>query len=250
VRSLLDLFLPLRCAGCGRGPWPFCAACADDIGTITPPLCRRCGRPWPGPVEHCRDCPGAEIDSARSAFLYEGPVRSALHRLKFSGWRTVAEALGAAMATVHTAQVDVVTWVPLGPRRRAQRGYDQALALARVVGGRLGLPVAPLVRRVRDTDPQARRTASERRQAMRGAFSASGPGRARPPPPRRVLLVDDVLTTGATAAECASALLEAGVASSVALLTAARAISGAIPARCYARRDPRPGLWLPGDAPR
>jgi predicted amidophosphoribosyltransferase len=154
------------------------------------------------------------------------------------------------MAAVSDADADVVTWVPLGPRRRAQRGYDQALALARVVGGRLGLPVAPLVRRVRDTDPQARRTAVERRLAMRGAFAAAaGPGRARPPP-RRVLLVDDVLTTGATAGECASALLGAGVASSVALLTAARAVGGRIPARCYARRDPRPGLWLPGDHPR
>jgi predicted amidophosphoribosyltransferase len=248
VRSLLDLFLPLRCAGCGRGPWPFCATCAEDVGQITPPLCARCGRPWPDPVERCRDCPAEDIDSARAAFLYVGPVKSSLYRLKFSGWRTVAEALGAAMAEVHDAEVDVITWVPLGPKRRANRGYDQALALARAVGGRLQLPVAALLRRVRDTDPQARRTALERRDAMRGAFVAGGARRARPPP--RVLLVDDVLTTGATAAECAATLKAAGAASSVALLTAARAISGAIPARCYARRDPRPGLWLPGDAPR
>jgi competence protein ComFC len=247
VRSLLDLVFPLRCAGCGRGPWPFCPPCRQRLGAISPPLCERCGRPWANPAAACRDCPPPEIASARAPFLYEGPVRSALYGLKFSGWKAVAEALGAAMASVHTAEVDVVTWVPLGHRRRASRGYDQARALARVVGSSLGLPVAPLLRRVAETGPQARRTADERRRAMRGVFAPAG--RARPPP-GRVLLVDDVLTTGATAAECAAVLLEDAGADSVALLTAARAVSGAIPARCYARRDSRPGLWLPGDVPR
>jgi ComF family protein len=247
VRSLLDLVFPLRCAGCGRGAWPFCPACRDRLGAITPPVCERCGRPWTNAVARCRDCPPAEIASARAPFLYEGPVRSALYRLKFSGWRAVAEALGAAMATVQTGEVDAVTWVPLGPKRRATRGYDQARALGRVVGRALGVPASPFLRRVADTDPQARRGAGERRLAMRGAFAPVG--RARPLPPR-ILLVDDVLTTGATAAECARVLLAGGGVTSVALLTAARAVSGAVPGRCYARRDSRPGLWLPGDVPR
>jgi len=246
VRSLLDLVFPMRCAGCSRGVWPFCPACRDKLGAISPPMCVRCGRPWDEWVEGCRDCPPPEIAWARAPFLYEGPVRSALYRLKFSGWKAVAEALGAAMAAVHEHRVDVVTWVPLGPKRRAARGYDQARALARVVGKKLDLPVAPLLQRVAETGPQARRNAAERRVAMRGAFAFAGRPRS---PPRDVLLVDDVLTTGATAAECAETLLRANV-ENVALLTAARAVGWDVPARCYARRDSRPGLWLPGDVPR
>jgi ComF family protein len=245
VRSLLDLVFPLRCAGCGRGAWPFCEACQERLGAVTPPLCARCGRPTRAPVAACGECPPREIASARAPFLFEGPVRQALHRLKFSGWKAVSEALGAAMATAHEGEVDVVTWVPLGQRRRASRGYDQARALARVAAGRLDLPLVPLLRRTTNTAPQARRNAAERREALRGAFAVT----ARPPPAGRVLLVDDVLTTGATAAECARTLLDGGAAS-VSLLTAARALKGAVPARCYARREPRPGLWLPGDVPR
>jgi predicted amidophosphoribosyltransferase len=155
------------------------------------------------------------------------------------------------MATVAPTGVEVVTWVPLGQKRRATRGYDQARSLARVVGARLHLPLAQLLRRVTETGPQARRGSFERRMAMRGAFAMatpSGPALARPPP-KRVLLVDDVLTTGATAAECAKVLVAGGV-ESVSLLTAARAVAGGVPARCYPRTDPRPGLWLPGDVPR
>jgi ComF family protein len=176
---------------------------------------------------------------ARSAFLFDGPARRAVHRLKFSGWRPVAEALGAAMAEAWEGRADVLTWVPLTRRRRADRGFDQALALARVVGRRLDAPVLPLLRRVSDGGQQARRGGRERRVAVRGAFAARG--RA----PARVLLVDDVLTTGATAAACAEALARAG-AREVSVLTAARAASGAM-ADLYSASGSRPGLWLPGE---
>src|SRR5581483_11752494 len=99
-----------------------------------------------------------------------------------------------------------------------ERGFDQARALAEVVGSRLHLPVARLLVRTTDTGSQARRSGPMRRAAMAGAFESAG----QPPP--LVLLVDDVLTTGATAAACARTLLDAG-ASRVRLLTAARALA-------------------------
>ena len=187
-------------------------------------------------VDRCADCPPPEIAWSRSAFAYDQPVRSALMRLKFSGMRSVTGAFELPMVSSagdrlagREGDPPVVTWVPLGRRRRRERGFDQAEILARGVGSRTGRPVAPLLERIRETGPQARRSSVERRRALSGAF------RSIAPPPPRVILVDDVLTTGATAQECARTLRRAG-AGEVGLLTAARALgaaNGPIPARCY-----------------
>jgi ComF family protein len=187
----------------------------------------------------CRHCPPEPIGQARAPFLFDGPVRRAIHRLKFSGWRPVAEALGAAMAEACDLEADAVTWVPLSRNRKAVRGFDQAHALARAVGPRMSLPVTRMLRRAAGAGPQARRSGKERRLAVRGAFETVTR------PPTRVLLVDDVLTTGATAAACAEALLLAG-ASEVSVLTAARAAAGAR-RDLYSAPGSRPGLWLPGE---
>jgi predicted amidophosphoribosyltransferase len=241
LRAALDALFPMRCAGCGDGPWPFCHACRSGLVVLSPPGCERCGMPGERDVPACRHCPPEPVDTAHAPFLYAGPARAALLRLKFNGWRAVAEALGRSMAAVPTARADAVTWVPLSGARRSRRGYDQARALAAVVAPVLGLPLLRTLERSVDTPPQSARGGAERRRAMRGAFRAVG----RAPPPS-VLLVDDVLTTGATAAECSSVLRAAG-SRQVTLLTAARATSGALPARCYSRVGSRLSLWLPGD---
>ncbi len=173
---------------------------------------------------------------ARSAFLYAGPVRGALIRLKFSGWRSVAASLAPWMLRALSQDLPsprlppdgrtVVTWVPLARRRKRTRGYDQAEALARAVAGLSGWRLQPLLARVTETAPQARRSRLERKSAMAGAFACPAPS------PPWVILVDDVLTSGATAAECARALVAAG-AREVGVLTAARSLSGGLPARCY-----------------
>jgi ComF family protein len=161
---------------------------------------------------------------ARSPFGFDGPVRRAVHRLKFGGWRPVADALALAMTRVWNDAAwdhpDAVTWVPLSRRRLATRGYDQAKALASAVAPRLGVPSVRCLRRVGDAGPQARRGGADRRRAMQGVFAAAGPVSGR------ILLVDDVLTTGATASACAEVLRTAGAAE-VALLTAARSLASA-----------------------
>src|SRR5437868_3016563 len=131
---LLDALFPMQCAGCGVGPWPFCDACRSELVVLSPPGCRRCGMPAEEELERCGRCPPDALVTSRAPFAYRGPARRALLRLKFNGWRAVAEAMGRAMATVSAGvEADGVTWVPLSPSRRAGRGYDQALALARVV---------------------------------------------------------------------------------------------------------------------
>jgi predicted amidophosphoribosyltransferase len=219
---LVEALFPMRCAGCGRGAWPFCPECVSGIVVLSPPWCRRCGAPQASSPTTCRDCPPAAVAISRAPFGFVGPVRRAVHRLKFGGWRPVADALAIAMVGswdgAPWGHPDAVTWVPLSRHRLASRGYDQAKALSTAVALRLGVPRVRLLRRTGDAGPQARRGGAERRQAMRGVFAAAGQASGR------ILLVDDVMTTGATAGACAEALRAAG-ASGVAVLTAARSIA-------------------------
>lgn len=229
---LLELLFPPRCFGCAAAGTALCAGCRGSVAVVTPPVCARCGRPWEERLVACTDCPPEEIAAARAPFLYQGPMATAIRSLKFSGWKVLARHLAGAMAEVWDLDADVVTWVPLSRRRRSRRGFDQAELLARPVGRRLGLPVRGLLVRSRDTPPQARRGGEERRRALRDAFRAVGR------PSRTVLLVDDVLTTGATAAACARALGRRG-SERVFLLTAARAARGPVPARSLGTPGPR-----------
>jgi ComF family protein len=157
--------------------------------------------------------------------------------MKFAGAHGVAAHLAAAMAEVIPgSEADVITWVPLSRRRRSRRGFDQAEVLARALGKRMRLPAGRLLVRTRDEPSQARRAGVDRRRAaLRGAFRLS-----RRVPARRVLLVDDVLTTGSTAAACAG-VLKGGGTEHVTLVTAARSLGGPVPARCR-------GVATPGGA--
>ena len=227
----VDVVFPRACAGCGAGPWPFCETCAGTLVPVRPPWCRRCGRPSAIDVDRCGDCPPASIASVRSAFAYLGPAREAVHRLKFSGWRGVGEALAGALAALDPPPADAVTWVPLASRRRAERGFDQARVLAGALARELGLPAAAFVRRTTATAPQSRRSRDERLLAMTGAFTRI----PKRPAPARLLLVDDVFTTGATVTACATALLDAG-AREIHVVTACRSFSDRPPGPRGSRR--------------
>jgi predicted amidophosphoribosyltransferase len=164
---------------------------------------------------------------------FAGPVRAALHDLKYSGERRLARPLGMAVARRWRRVGEgatLVVPVPVHAERERRRGYDQAVLIAAVAAAELGLPCVRVLERGRATTAQFELGRDDRAANVAGAFGlrASGPrgasGRAvagRTVAGRWVLLMDDVVTTGATLAACASALELAG-ALGVSAITVAR----------------------------
>jgi ComF family protein len=163
---------------------------------------------------------------ARSAAFYGDVLREALHAFKFGGQRALARPLGDLIADIEpsalpVAEPDLLIPVPLHPRREQERGFNQALLLARRLGRAWALPVrSDVLSRTQATSSQTHLTAEERRANVRRAFSLRRPEIVAG---RHVILVDDILTTGSTASACAACLREGGAAT-VGVLTVARAM--------------------------
>ncbi len=191
---VFDLLFPPRCVGCGRVGTVWCAACTHMLETLPVEMRQR-------PVE------GALVIASG---VHEGLLQEAVQGLKYHGLRTLAHPLGARVADVvrrSGQSFDVVVAVPTPPQRLRMRGYNQAQLIAEVTAQHLGASSLPdALTRTRETRSQVGLTSAERRQNVSGAFSAA-PHHVRG---LRVLIVDDVCTTGATLAACASALYQGG----------------------------------------
>jgi len=231
---VVGLLFPDDCRVCGAplkqfGRIPVCPACLRSPRAFSGEyFCSSCRTPFANsfPLDASGRCAlcrlGAQgFDAAYSFGAYEGTLRELIHLFKFEGVRSLARPLGEFLAAAlpRDVRLDAVVPMPLHWRRRWRRGFNQSALLAAEVGRRCGIPVIHGARRVRATAPQAGLTNSRRRANVARAFAAS---RRRPVRGLRLLLVDDVLTTGATAAACSRALRSAG-ASFVAVLTLARA---------------------------
>jgi predicted amidophosphoribosyltransferase len=218
--NIFDLLLPVRCVVCAAGGEQLCAGCRESLPQLQPPFCDRCGAPTVWPVSRCRECSGRRLAfaSARAAVEYDDRVRRFVAAWKERGLRRLAaEAADAVVAALEPPRVAVLAFVPPDRDRVLQRGHHPAQRLAFELGRRWELPVRPLVARTRSVPHQRGLSLADRRRNVAGAFAPAGES------PSRVALVDDVYTSGATAAAAASALRKAG-ARRVEVVTFARVV--------------------------
>ncbi len=222
LKGLVDLIFPPLCAFCGtplgeddRGE--ICPGCLRNIRFISPPICPTCGVPFVSQSveDHlCGQCLRRKwhFGSARALGLYDGPLREAIHALKYEGKAFLAKPLvgllGRAYPFVDYGSYDFLVPVPLHTKRLRERGFNQALVLARAIRRREGVPCTGFIlRKTRPSAPQIDLRPKEREKNVKGSFAVADPAKVRG---KRVLLIDDVMTTGSTANECARELLKAG----------------------------------------
>ena len=189
---------------------PKCVLCKRVLSKDETDLCKNCR--VNAPVCPVSNNKLSFLDSWLAIWHYEGEVRGSILRFKFYGKRSYAPAYGRLLAMKltqeHPEGFDLITWVPTGFFRKLRRGYDQAMLLAEAVGKELDMQPVPLLKKIRHTRRQSTIGAQAHRRAnVLGAYKAIDPAQFAG---KRILLLDDVITTGATAGECARILLTAG----------------------------------------
>ena len=202
----------LLCGAAGAAGLDLCAGCLNDLPRNFS-ACPCCATPlpigWSGACNRCRAQP-PDFDRAFVPFRYQPPVDFLITRLKFTGRLACARVLGELFATALAERgdppPDCIVPVPLHPRRLRERGFNQALELARAAARRCGIPLwINGLQRVRHTVPQTQLDARQRQTNPLGAFALDAPL-----PGTRVALMDDVVTTASTVAECARVLRASG----------------------------------------
>lgn len=213
VETLLAAVLPPRCALCNeplavRPRYRVCARCLEHVAHNEEPRCELCDEP--GAVGTCARCTELEVPVRVVApYLYGGSIAEAITAAKFRRREDVAAGLGLLLADeprVRAAVEGATALVPvaLGRRRARERGYNQSAVLARVLGRELGVPVVHALTRARETRPQSELPLEARRANVAGAF------RGLRPVSGACVLVDDVVTSGETATQAATALRACG----------------------------------------
>ena len=196
LESLTSLLFPPRCAFCGKtGVHGVCPDCEGALPYCKTPLHER-----------------SEIGACLAPLRYEGIVREALLNYKFHGSQSrctgFGDILAQAAAEHFGGQFDIVTYVPVSKKRKAERGYDQSYLLAREMCRRWDTQPETMLQKTKNNPAQSSLSSREERQKnVVGAYTAVNEDKIRG---RRILLIDDILTTGATLREAARVLRAAG----------------------------------------
>jgi ComF family protein len=224
--KFIDIIYPTRCHACrnflsteGGSDNYFCTDCLNSFSKINPPICHVCGIPFGSISEEnhlCEKCLRKRpfFDSLGAPYIYKGRIMDAIHQMKYAGKTYLADSLGPLMASFAIKWLDTteglfIMPVPLHPKRLRERGFNQALLLARAIIPVLGAEIDFLsLRRIIYTRSQTGLNSKEREKNVRRAFTMTGQRKLKG---KTVLLVDDVATTGNTMNECARILKKAGI---------------------------------------
>jgi ComF family protein len=206
------------CPACGGySREGFCSVCSGDLPRVPDP-CRRCG--LAKPVARCpRQSAPWPVDAVVAPFAYAPPFDRHVLALKYEGARALGRAFALLLAPAlreAAAGIDALAAVPLHPARLRERGYNQAIEIARAVGRELSLPTLLLGIERRFSGPsQTGKSATARRASVADAFRVT-----RDLSGKRIAIVDDVITTGATVNALAAPLRAAGAARCIAVAAA------------------------------
>lgn len=227
--NILDFLFPNHtCLVCktelnGNSNPLICDTCFAAL-PVAKKVCRKCGGSITVGANVCNRCKGGsnwKFTLARSPFIYAEPIVALIMRLKYNGEGDIAKAMAPHMTRIveqNNITADIIVPVPLAKKRMKQRGYNQALLLAREVSKFTNIPVDDsLLVRVKQTVAQKEMTLTQRQANLKNVFEVTNKLFVKG---KSILLVDDVFTTGTTANECAKVLKKAG-ATSVAVVTVA-----------------------------
>lgn len=223
IKLFLHFWFPRTCFSCGKDlGWhetgALCAVCYKGLKHPGPFICRRCGVVLKAGGAHCYHCRGHKAKEykcacIRSAFVFNTSSRGLIHALKYGGADYLAHEMGRLMAArfclyPELAPTEIIMPVPLYPKRRRKRGYNQSALLAKQLAQETGLAYDETsLMRVRDTLSQTTLGRQGRLTNMTGAFACKNLSAVKG---KVILLVDDVATTGATLEGCAATLKDAG----------------------------------------
>lgn len=222
--GMIDLIYPPVCGGCGKNGPRWCEDCQKSLKLLVGPVCDICGLPQERSGV-CYTCLAERphFHALRAWTVFDNPIRSALHKLKYRHDISLGEALARQMVPFIRSldwPIDIIVPIPLGQKRYKERGYNQVGMVALPVSLALKLEYLPKgLARQKETRTQVGLTRNERRENVFDAFVANSSVRGK-----TVLVMDDVSTTGSTLSSSAHALIISGAKEVYAL-----AISRALP---------------------